>query len=106
MEGGFRPATVPEAVAGDSADMYRGDAFPAALAALVSGGLGEVRMLRAPRGLMAEPGGMYPGSFAAEWSADVASLTIGTVEDVNHYTIIMAPEGVAAVTAMIAGAVR
>ncbi|RPF22569.1 alpha/beta fold hydrolase [Myceligenerans xiligouense] len=93
----FRPATTAEAVAGDSADMYTGDAFPAALDALVTGELGDVTMLRAPRGLMDEPGGMYPEPFAAEWSTRAPTLTIETVADVNHYTILMSPPGVAAV---------
>ncbi|GAB3161265.1 hypothetical protein GCM10027059_10990 [Myceligenerans halotolerans] len=93
----FRPATAPEAVAGDSADMYTGDTFPAALEALVTGELGEVTMRRAPRGLMDEPGGMYPEPFAAEWSTRAPTLTIETVADVNHYTILMAPTGVAAI---------
>ncbi|MBL0884925.1 alpha/beta fold hydrolase [Myceligenerans indicum] len=105
-DGGFRPATVPEAVAGDSADMYTGGAFPAALAALTAGGLGEVTMLRAPRGLMDEPGGMYPAPVAAEWSGRSDALRIDTVEDVNHYTIIMSPPGVAAVAGLVTGAVN
>ncbi|KAB8189553.1 alpha/beta fold hydrolase [Nonomuraea phyllanthi] len=94
---GFRPATSPDAVAGDSVDMTNGGDLVAALEALAAGAVGPVTLLRAPRGLMAEPGGLYPEAVAAGWAERIGPLTVRTVADVNHYSIIMSPAGVAAI---------
>ncbi|WP_055477668.1 alpha/beta fold hydrolase [Sphaerimonospora mesophila] len=94
---GFRPATSPDAVVGDSVDMTNGGDLVAALDALAAGAFGPVTLLRAPRGLMAEPGGIYPEAVAAGWAEKIEPLTVRTVADVNHYSIIMSPVGVAAI---------
>lgn len=99
----LRPATSPDAVAADSADSARGDALPAALAWTAETGL-PITFLRAPRGLLDQPGGMYPAASVAEWSARLPGLTASEVSGVNHYTIIMAEPGISAVAAAVADA--
>ncbi|MFI8525730.1 alpha/beta fold hydrolase [Promicromonospora sukumoe] len=99
----LRPATSPDAVAADSADSARGDALPAALAWAAETGL-PITFLRAPRGLLDQPGGMYPAGTVAEWSGLLPGLTASEVPGVNHYTIIMAEPGISAVRAAVTGA--
>ena len=96
----LRPATSPDAVAADSADSARGDALPAALTWAAETGL-PIAFLRAPRGLLDQPGGMYPAGTVAEWSRRLPGLAAGEVAGVNHYTIIMAEPGVSAVVAAV-----
>ncbi|MFI2488790.1 alpha/beta fold hydrolase [Promicromonospora kroppenstedtii] len=96
----LRPATSPDAVAADSADSARGDALPGALAWAAETGL-PITFLRAPRGLLDQPGGMYPAETVAEWSGRLPGLAASEVAGVNHYTVIMAEPGVAAVVAAV-----
>jgi pimeloyl-ACP methyl ester carboxylesterase len=96
----LRPATSPDAVAADSADSARGDALPGALAWAAETGL-PITFLRAPRGLLDQPGGMYPAGTVAEWAGRLPGLVASEVPGVNHYTIIMAEPGVAAVVAAV-----
>lgn len=101
-EGGpvLRPATSPDAVAADSADSARGDALPGALAWAAETGL-PITFLRAPRGLLDQPGGMYPAGTVAEWAGRLPGLAASEVAGVNHYTIIMAEPGVSAVVSAV-----
>ncbi|MFI2362609.1 alpha/beta fold hydrolase [Promicromonospora sp. NPDC019610] len=96
----LRPATSSDAVAADSADSARGDALPAALAWAAETSL-PVAFLRAPRGLLDQPGGMYPADTVADWERRLPRLTASEVVGVNHYTIIMAEPGVSAVAAAV-----
>ncbi|MEV0891400.1 alpha/beta fold hydrolase [Promicromonospora sp. NPDC050262] len=96
----LRPATSPDAVAADSADSARGDAVPAALAWAAETNL-PITFLRAPRGLLDQPGGMYPADTVAEWLGRLPGLTASEVLGVNHYTIIMAEPGISAVRAAV-----
>lgn len=96
----LRPATSPDAVAADSADSARGDALPAALAWAADTSL-PITFLRAPRGLLDQPGGMYPAPTVTEWSRRLPGLAAGEVPGVNHYTIIMAEPGISAVAAAV-----
>jgi len=61
-------------------------------------------LLRAPRGLLDQPQALYADGFLEEWMAKVPLLTGWTVEDVNHYTLLLGPAGAQAVAAAIAGA--
>lgn len=99
----LRPATSPDAVAADSADSARGEALPAALAGAAETGL-PITFLRAPRGLLDQPGGMYPAGTVAEWLGRLPGLTASEVSGVNHYTIIMAEPGISAVAAAVSAA--
>lgn len=96
----LRPATSSDAVAADSADSARGDALPAALAWAADTSL-PITFLRAPRGLLDQPGGMYPADTVAEWERRLPRLAASEVAGVNHYTIIMAEPGVSAVAAAV-----
>jgi hypothetical protein len=49
--------------------------------------------LRAPAGLMAEPGGLYPAELAARLAGDHPAVQVRDVADVNHYTIVMSGRG-------------
>ncbi|GGM15266.1 alpha/beta hydrolase [Promicromonospora citrea] len=97
-----RPATSADAVAADSVDSARGEALPAALAWAAENDL-PVTFLRAPRGLLDQPGGMYPADAVAAWERHLPRLAARDVPDVNHYTIIMAEPGVSAVAAAVTG---
>jgi len=96
----LRPAASPDAVAQDSADSATGDALPEALAWAEQTGL-PIVFLRAPRGLLDQPGGMYPPGTVTEWAQRLPRLTATEVAGVNHYTIIMAEPGVSAVAAAV-----
>ncbi|MFD6445183.1 alpha/beta fold hydrolase [Promicromonospora sp. NPDC060204] len=96
----LRPATSSDAVAADSADSARGDALPAALAWAADTSL-PITFLRAPRGLLDQPGGMYPADTVAEWERRLPRLAASEVAGVNHYTIIMAEPGISAVAAAV-----
>lgn len=79
----LHPAATPEAIAADALDLYGRDWYVAALAGL----RGAVPFLRAPRGLLNEPGGLYPDPVVEP------PLHLIDVPDVNHYTIVMTDPG-------------
>jgi lipase len=83
----LRTASTIEAITADSLDLYGPDWYLAALAGL------RIRapMLRAPRGLLDEPGGLYPGLPASPPLAP--AMRVEDVTDVNHYTILMTDPG-------------
>ncbi len=95
------PSTPVAAMLDDAAELVGGTEYDAWLAALGASGV-PVSFLRAPRGLMDEPQALYePG--AADRVADLLpNLRAGEVAGVNHYTVVMAPEG----AAVVADAVR
>lgn len=92
----LRPASTPEAIAADSLELYGPDWYLAALAALRI----PAPMLRAPRGLLDEPGGLYPGLPATPALAPTMRVT--DVDDVNHYTILMTDPGAGVVADALA----
>jgi lipase len=57
--------------------------------------------LRAPRGMMDGPEGLYAAEYVADWAASHPALTVIDVPEVNHYTIVMSPRGTDAVVAAI-----
>jgi lipase len=83
----LRTASTPEAIAADALDLYGSAWHRDALAGL----RGEVPLLRAPRGLLDEPGGLYPDLPAHPPLAP--ALRVVDVPDVNHYTILMTDPG-------------
>lgn len=65
-------------------------------------GLGyPIPFLFAPRGLLDQPEALYPPDRVAHWQRLVPNLVVQEVPDVNHYTIIMTPQGAAAVAAVV-----
>lgn len=99
-EPGLRPATRFEAMRQDTADLNRGPDLRAALAALAVPAL----LLRAPRGLMDEPAGLYTQAHARRWEQQLERLDVRDVPDVNHYTIVMDAPGAGAVAGAVAAA--
>lgn len=89
----LKPATRYEAMAEDTADLHRGSSLLKALADLTV----STQVLRAPRGLLNEPAGLYAPGYLETWAEKLPSLQVRDVPDVNHYTIIMGDRGAAAV---------
>jgi lipase len=92
----LRTAATVDAIAADVLELYGPDWFLAALAGLPF----PVSMLRAPRGLLDEPGGLYPN--LAESPPLAPTMRVTDVPDVNHYTILMTDPG----AGVVAEAVR
>jgi lipase len=93
----LRPSTRYEALAEDTAELHRGPSLLAALKHLAHPAL----LLRAPRGLMNEDGGLLPTEDVASWRERLAGLEVREVEDTNHYTIVMDTPGADAVAGEI-----
>ncbi|MFD0867165.1 alpha/beta fold hydrolase, partial [Tessaracoccus lubricantis] len=91
----YRPATSYNAMAGDFHDLGRADGndFRTALERLRVPTL----FLRAPRGMVDEPGGLFSPEYAAGWAARLPGFTVVDVPDTNHYTITLSEHGAAAV---------
>jgi len=87
-----------DAIAEDSAQLQGDAGYLDALEALEA----PVHFLRAERGMLDQPGGLYPPDAVAQWAARVPALVVHEVPGVNHYTIVMSDVGAAA----IAGVVR
>ena len=94
----LRPATRYQAMADDTAELHRGASLLKALDELAV----ETLVLRAPRGLFNEPGGLYAPGYLDAWADKLPALTVREVADVNHYTIIMGGAG----AAVVGGTVR
>lgn len=56
-----------------------------------------VHLLRAPRGILNDPTPLLPDVLVDHWRNVLPELTVETVEDTNHFTIALAPEGAAIV---------
>ncbi len=91
-----------EAVRDDSGDLLDTDAVRARARSLPPGTV----FLRAPAGLMAEPGGLYPPDLISRHAQDFPTVDIRDVDDVNHYTIVMSDRGAAALTGALTDLTR
>nr|WP_307037264.1 alpha/beta fold hydrolase [Arthrobacter sp. B3I4] len=96
----LRPATRYEAMAEDTADLHRGASLLKALDELSV----DAEVLRAPRGLLNEPAGLYAPGYLESWAEKLPTLTVQEVPDVNHYTIIMGEPGARAVAETVQAA--
>ncbi|HET7387830.1 MAG TPA: alpha/beta hydrolase [Nocardioidaceae bacterium] len=74
-----------EAVTDDSRDLLDPAMVETAARALPAGSV----FLRAPAGLLAEPGGLYPPDLFAAHRESYPELDLREVEDVNHYTVVL-----------------
>lgn len=92
--GRLHPATSYEAMAADSRDLVasRNDAVLALRDLAV-----DATFLRAERGMVDDPGGLFPVGWVAEQVARQPRVTVEEVPDVNHYTITLSDAGAAAV---------
>ena len=59
-------------------------------------------MITAPRGLLGAPPGLYPTDVMHRWRALLPRLEVIELDDVNHYTMVMAAAGVAQIAPRIA----
>ena len=50
-------------------------------------------MITAPRGLLGAPPGLYPTDVMHRWRALLPGLEVTELDDVNHYTMVMAAAG-------------
>lgn len=108
VEPDLRPATRITALEEDIRELVDGDSVLRALSGLRH----PTTWLVAPRGLMDEVPPLYPDAARARWSQAHPQVQMVEVEDVNHYTIVMLPEGAgqvrtyveAALTGLAAGA--
>ena len=97
-------ASLLEAVAADALELNDALASREQLAALRSLP-GTIPFLRAPRDLLDRPGGLYAPEVMTRWQAELPNLVVHEIPDVNHYSIIMTPGGVAPVAALVAAQV-
>jgi pimeloyl-ACP methyl ester carboxylesterase len=93
----LRASSLLEAITADSLELNRDDGYLAALQGLDY----PIPFLRAPRGLLDQPEALYPPERVAHWQSVVPNLRVHEVADVNHYTILMTAQGVAAVAAVV-----
>lgn len=93
---GFTPSTRVAAVAEDVLQLNGDDGYAKGLEALTV----PIEFVRAPRGLMNEPAGLYPAETAARW-ASCSNLSVHEVADVNHYTIVLSEAGAEEVAAAV-----
>lgn len=91
----LRPSASLEAVRQDSMDLFGGAAVLAALKAMTRRAH-RVTLLTAPRGLLNETPGLYSPSEIERWRAELPTIAIREVPEVNHYTIVLGATGVAA----------
>lgn len=94
----LRSSTQVEAMSGDTADLQTGSALSDALDTLRHPAV----FLRAERGLLNEPEGLFDPDWVAQCTENLPTLATEEVRGVNHYTIIMSDEGSERVAAAIA----
>ena len=97
--GAMRSKVVEDAVRADGRGLFLEQATGAAA---LRGLTCPVILVRAPRGLFDEPGGFQPQELVDHWKDDVHDFTVDTVDDTNHYSIMLSDTGAAAVAAAIA----
>ncbi|MGH3510183.1 MAG: alpha/beta fold hydrolase [Nocardioidaceae bacterium] len=89
----LRSSVSLEAVGDDSRDMMDADTADARVHALPPGTV----FLRAPYGMLGEPGGLYPAELVAAYAGRYPHVSIAEVPGVNHYTILLTEPGATAV---------
>jgi pimeloyl-ACP methyl ester carboxylesterase len=67
---------------------------------------GAARMLMVDRGLLGEAPGLYSAEERTAWAAALPRLAMEIVPDLNHYTLVLRPEGVAPVAAAVRATLR
>lgn len=90
---GDRSSVSLDAVRDDSQGLLDPAAAARRVAALPPG----TQFLRAPAGMMAEPGGLYPPELVEQHRTAFPAIGVRDVPGTNHYTIVMADTGAHAV---------
>lgn len=98
--GALRPATRVDALHEDIRELVDGDSLLAGLAALRH----PTTWVVAPRGLMDEVPPLYPDAAREHWTAEHPEVEMVTVDDVNHYTVVMLPRGAEQVVPLVRAA--
>lgn len=98
--GQFRSRATEDAVRADGRDVLAEKPFADALARLTK----PTPLLIAPSGMFGEPPPLIAPEVAAAWTGRVPALRPQVVPDTNHYTIMFAKEGAAAVSQAIRSA--
>lgn len=94
---GTRSRVSLDAVREDSLDLLDPEAVATRARSLAAG----TPFLRAPRGLMDEPGGLYPPELVEALRRDLPHVEIRDVEGTNHYSILFGETGATAVAAAV-----
>ncbi|WP_297602765.1 alpha/beta fold hydrolase [Microcella sp.] len=100
VEPALRPSAVLQAVSADVVELYGPDWYLEALRAVRA----PASFLRAPRGLLNEPTALYAPGHADDQRA-LTPLRVVEIDDVNHYTIVLAQHGAAAVAEEVGRAI-
>lgn len=95
--GALRPATSYQTTADDTVDMITGTALPDALAGLRH----PTRMVTVPRGLQDEEPGLYAPAHLERVLAAHPTVRHERLTGLNHYTIVMSPQGADTVAEVI-----
>ncbi len=90
---GDRSSVSLDAVREDSEDLLGPDRSAGWAARLPDGTL----FLRAPRGMMDDPGGLYPEALVEQHRRTYPGIRFRDVPDTNHYTVVMSDPGARAV---------
>ncbi|GAA2154804.1 hypothetical protein GCM10009844_41100 [Nocardioides koreensis] len=97
---GVRSRAVDEAVRADGRDLLLS---APALDRSLRGAKLPTTLLVAPAGLFGRPPGMLPAEAVAAYDAAVPELTVATVADTNHYTILFGATAARRVAAAVTG---
>lgn len=98
----FRPATSYQTTVDDTIDMNTGTALPEALASIRH----PMVFLSVPRGLQNEEPGLYAPDHLQNVLAALPSVRHIALDDLNHYTVVMSPQGAAAIGDVLREEVR
>jgi lipase len=98
----WRPGCVAAAMLADHAEQFAGGPVDRAWPSVEA----PVTFLRAPRGLLDEPGGLYPEPVVTGWLAAHPRVARIDVPDVNHYTVTLGPGGARRSAAAVLAALR
>ncbi len=98
----LRPATSLATVTEDTIDMNSGSALTDALAALDAWDR-PVLFVSVPRGLRDETPGLYPPEHLGRMLAAHPSVRHARLDDLNHYTVVLAARGAAALGPVLRG---
>jgi lipase len=99
---GQRSSVSLQAVREDSEGVLDADGAARSAAALPSGTV----FLRAPRGMLDDPGGLYPAELVDALRTSLPAVDVRDVPGTNHYTIVMSDGGARAVAdALVEGLV-
>lgn len=94
-----KPSTNPLAVEEDSRDLFGDDLVAKSLRGLKN----ECLLIRAPRGLQNEEGGLYPSAMMDGVLNEYPKIKMVNLNDVNHYEMFLIPDGARQVAEIIYG---